>query len=175
MSPIVAATTAPSAALNPVHCSAVLVLGPCGYGSLTLGMTGSQAIGTGLTVGTTTDPGSCGGVNDGFLRGAPTPGPGLSGNNGRLFFSDITQELIAIYAYPGVQTPQGIGIGSSTARVRAAYPDWNPVPVPGSSIGELLGGVMDPGNPNAYFRMLVVGGKVVALSLNANGHEECYQ
>jgi hypothetical protein len=134
-------------------------------------MTRSEAMGTGLSAGTTTGTGSCGGSGDGFLGGAPAPGgPNLYG---QLFFSASTGRLVAIYAYPGVQTPQGVELGSSFAQMHAAYPDWNPVPVPGSST-DGRGGVKVPGNPNAHFRIVVAAGTVVQLSLDDN-HQDCYE
>jgi hypothetical protein len=37
-----------------------------------------------------------------------------------LVFSGTTGKLVALYAYPGITTPEGIGLGSSYADVHAA-------------------------------------------------------
>ena len=86
-------------------------LGPQGYGALRLGMTKSQALGTGMTAGmVTTTGGTCGGPEDGSLFDV-TPNPDDTDVAGRLFFSATTDSLVAIYAAAGVATPQGISLG----------------------------------------------------------------
>jgi hypothetical protein len=137
-------------------------------------MTHAEAIATGLTVGTTGDAGSCGmdGGNDGLLRTAPSPFVNALGLYGWLVFSENSGRLVAIYAFPGIHTPQGIGDGSSYAQLHAAYPDW--YGTFGTSPSDGRGWAKVPGNPNAHYRIVVAGGKVVELSLDDN-HQDCYE
>jgi hypothetical protein len=149
-----------------------LVLGPSGYGALKLGMTRAEAVATGLTTGTeASGKGTCGGQGDGLLKGAPAPA-GPANTAGQLFFSEAWN-LVAIYAFPGVKTPEGIGLGSTYEQMRAAYPDWNPVPAADSAT-DGRGGVKVPGNGDAHYRIVVNGAKVVELSLDAN-NQDCYE
>jgi hypothetical protein len=142
-------------------------LGPTGYGSLQLGLAKSAA--ANLAIQASADPsGQCGGSGDGYLPGSPLPdGQSL---DGRLFFSGSTNKLVAIYAYMGVLTPQGITVGSTYAQLHAAYPAWHGLFEPTSG----RGGVAVPGNPNAHYRIVVSNQKVVQLSLDAND-QDCYE
>jgi hypothetical protein len=151
-------------------------LGPTGYGSLVLGMTRSQAIATGLTDGTAAGAiGSCGQPGDGVVGGTPTDRGSSPPTviEGQLFFSSTTGHLVAIYAYPGVKTPQGIEIGSSYAQLHAAYPDWFATGGDGT-ITDGHSWAMIPGNPNAHLRIATADGKVAELSLDDN-HQDCYE
>jgi hypothetical protein len=132
-------------------------------------MTRAKARATGLTTGiTTSGTGTCGGPGDGYLAASPTP------SNvavvGRLFFSASTGRLVAIYAIPDVMTPQGIGLGSSYARLHAAYPTWQGIG-PDSTSGR--GSVAVPGNPHAHYR-IVVQTTVAELSLDSDA-QDCYE
>lgn len=90
--------------------------------------------------------------------------------SGMLVFSQNTGRLVAIYAYPGVKTPQGIGVGSTYDEVHAAYPAWKPIgPDPTSG----RGGVVVPGNPDASYRIVVLDDRVTQLSLDS--HQDCYE
>ncbi len=157
----------------PPPAPAVPTLGPAGFGALHLGMTKVEAVGTGLTTGTTTaGKGACGGTGDGYLRGTPNPG-GADDLAGRLFFSAQTGRLVAMYAFAGVKTPQGLELGSTHGELIAAYSDWDPLPVPGSAT-DGRGGAAVPGNPDAHYRIVVSKNKVIQLSLDSNS-QDCYE
>lgn len=172
-------TAAPSAgatqslATVPTSPPAMPLLGPNGFGALGLGMTRTEAIATGLTTGTVAaDTGQCGGPSDGVLAGSPVA-QDETDVAGRLFFSASTGRLVAIYAFPGIKTPEGIGLGSTYERMHAVYPDWNPVPF-GDSDTDGRGGVAVPGNSDAHYRIVVSDGKIVELSLDSND-QDCYE
>jgi hypothetical protein len=165
--PTTGPTTGPTYPPAPPH------LGPAGYGALQLSMTRAAASGTGLTTSTmASGTGACGGADDGYLTGAPAPDPSGIVLDGRLFFSASTGKLVAIYAFTGVSTPEGIGLGSSYAQVHAAYPTWHSISEEDPTNGR--GGVPVPGNPQAHFRIVILGGHVVQLSLDAN-NQDCYE
>jgi hypothetical protein len=136
------------------------MLGPDGFGGLTLGITKSVAADSGLAVEVDpATPPACGGPGDGFLVGYPADG----GSAGQLVFSD--NGLFAIYAYEGIETPEGIALGSTRAQVDAAYPGF-----------EMDAGLQDgwgiapvAGNPDAHYRIELTGGRVSQLILEANG------
>ena len=114
-------------------------------------------------------PAGCG-SGDGYLLGSPTPdGDAI---DGRLFFSTTTGKLVAIYAFPGVKTAQGVQIGSSYAQMHAAYPTWESITGDGSTNGR--GGAPAPGNPGAHFRIVVLNDKVFELSLDSKA-QDCYE
>lgn len=134
-------------------------------------MTKAEAAATGLTTGVdVTTPAACGGDGDGFLRGAPA----ANGNStaGKLFFSINTGQLVAIYAYPGVLTTEGIGLGSTYDDLHAAYPEWSAI---GSESGETdgRGYVQAGGQPGTVFRFVVSDGRVTEVSLERN--QDCYE
>lgn len=165
------ASASPAASASASESSARPVLGPIGYGKLTLGMTKAEALATGLTTGTTVaGTGACGGPGDGFLAGSP-PAASDASVVGRLFFSATTGKLVAIYAMPAVKTPQGIGLDSTYAEVHAAYPTWQGIG-PDSTNGR--GGVEVPGNSHAHFRVVIHNHKVIELSLDSEG-QDCYE
>lgn len=166
------ASPAPTATMTPTSApSSALTLGPQGYGALRLGMTKTQVRATGLVTGVSVDPvGTCGGPEDGSLVGVQ-PGPDESDVAGRLFFSATTNQLVAIYAGGGVRTPEGVGLGSTSQRLLAAYPTWRaqePGPVEGR------GRIQVPGNPEAHYRIVVTGGRVVELSIDSD-RQDCYE
>lgn len=161
-------STSASASLFP--------LGPAGHGGLKLGQSLEQAVRTGLlTVSAATQIGLCGAPGgtgqDGRIVGAKA-GTGIRHTDGAIFFS-AQHGLVAIYAFPGVTTPEGIGIGTPFDQMVRAYPDWNPVPFPGTA-HDGRGGVKVPGNPNAHYRMVVQRDVVVQLSLGSN-NQNCYE
>ncbi len=149
-------STSPSASPSPGG----LTLGPTGYGALLLGMTKAQARATGLVTGVKGTKGVCGGrPPDGHLAGAAYRNQ--SDLSGKLFFSYTTNKLVMIGAMSGVSTPEGIGLGSSAAKVSAAYPSWRPnLPnTPGVDF------VSVPGNRAASYRIFVLNGHVTDLVL----------
>jgi RNA polymerase sigma-70 factor (sigma-E family) len=169
-----ATTPAPTPTVT-VTAPALTTLGPLGYGPLVLGMTKAQARATGLTIGIDTGPNACGGEGDGYLLGTPDP-PDAVSNGGWLVFGDGGSDgtsatgLAAIWALPGMVTPEGIQLGSTRAEVEAAYPDWEPLP--GEAEGR--GGADVPGNPAAFYHIEIQGGVVIGLSLDAQ-RRGCYQ
>ncbi len=156
------------------------VLGPQGYGRptpVTLGMTKAEALATRQTTGTSNTPeGACGGPGDGSLMGSPVPtgtSQSLPPFKGRLFF-DNAGILVAIYAFEGIKTPEGITLGSTYDELHAAYPTWHQVTESTGDPTNGRGGVAVPGNPNAHYRIVVVDHKVVELSLDSN-QQDCYE
>lgn len=171
-SPMAAVSASPVASASPSRSvEAPPTLGPTGYGALRLGMTKAEAEATGLTTGITTSSGtgSCGGPGDGYLAGTPTPSAVSS--LGQLVFSERTGRLVAIYAFGGVKTPQGIGLDHTYAELHAAYPGWAAIG-PDSTSGR--GGVAVPGNPDAHYRIVTNGLVVKELSLDADT-QDCYE
>ncbi len=133
-------------------------LGPNGYGGLTLGMTKSQAMATGLATGISGNNGTCGVDGDGRLDGAiPADASDLEG---KLFFSTTTGKLVIIGAMSGIATPEGVHLGSLVKEVKKAYPKWK-----GSEGDEGLGFVAAPGNPTALYRIYIDAGQVLELTL----------
>jgi hypothetical protein len=164
------ASASAAASASPSESSTQPVLGPTGYGALSLGMTKAEARATGLSTGiTTSGTGACGGPGDGYLAGSPTPSS-PDAVAGRLVFSASTGRLVAIYAIPDVKTPQGIGLDSSYAQLHAAYSTWQGIG-PDSTSGR--GSVAVPGNPHAHYR-IVVDKKVLQLSLDSDA-QDCYE
>lgn len=148
----------------------VIHLGPNGYGELELGMSKAEALDTGFTVGLEVEAGgTCGGEEDGSLNGVFAGDDDYA--DGRLFFSANSGKLIAIYAGEGISTPEGITLGSSRDDVLAAYPEWEPI-VPDPDFER--GYARVPGNPDAHYRILVVDGVVVELSLDSMS-QDCYE
>ena len=165
-SPTTSATDTPSPA--PTSASptpsespteALPALGPEGYGDLALGMTKAQARGTGLVTGVVGTKGRCGASNDGRITGADL-GDDLSG---KLFFSYTTGKLVIIGAISGVTTPEGVGLGTPTAQVRAAYPGWKGNRKDSFGVDY----VQAPGNPKAYYRIGVRDQEVVELTIQS--------
>lgn len=165
--------TADSAAITPQSPSASqvsstpeLVLGPKGLGELRLGMNKDAARETGLVSHVMGSQGTCAGDNnDGWLKAAGKPGP--EDSVGMLAFSTSSDRLVAIYAYGGIATPEGIALGSSKKEVRRAYPGW--MPAEGASQG--LGLVPVPGNSEASYGIWVEHGVVVELDLELANHD----
>ncbi|WP_211357922.1 hypothetical protein [Amycolatopsis cihanbeyliensis] len=136
-------------------------LGPDGYQTLKLGMTTQQAKATGEIVPYRgPDPGA--GINPecGFYDLTDRPGrPG-----GLTVLVSPKLGVSYIEGYPGVRTPQGIGIGSTEEALRTAYPDWNPAE-PGGQF------VPVPENPNAFYEFNAGNGEVDHLGLRSVGQE----
>lgn len=154
-SPSITARTSPSAkATGTRH-----TLGPTGFGPLRFGMTEDQAYATGLIEERDTERWDC--TPLARLRGAV---PSSSDDHyGMVWFREGVG-VVDIYAYPGVLTPEGIGIGASYAKMKRAYPTWQSVSEePGSHDGR--GHVPVPGNDAAKYRIVVSNGKVVELNM----------
>jgi hypothetical protein len=138
-------------------------------------MTKPEALATGLASDVSGTKGSCGTQTgtkaDGRLAGAPAPGDEAFG---LLFFSATTNKLVAIYAYSGVTTPEGIGLGSTVDELKAAYPSWGTGPDDeGDGPDEGRGYVELPGG-KATYRIVVNDGKVAELSLDSID-QDCYE
>ncbi|MEU8000151.1 hypothetical protein AB0B66_03090 [Catellatospora sp. NPDC049111] len=163
--PAAASSAAPATSTAPTRPAGEVPLGPAGYGALRLGMTPAQAAATKLI----TTPA---GEKTGCWTYAHLIGSGKTGQDdidGRLFFSEKLG-LAAIYAYPGVETPEGITVGSAVDEVRRAYPSWEAV----GGEAEGRGYVKVPGNDAAVYRIEVDKGKVIQLSLQL-GNQDCYE
>jgi hypothetical protein len=119
------ATTPPASApaSTPASSPAALVLGPSGFGPLTLGMKLDAAEATGLLTPVTgsAPDGGCD-TRAKLAAGAGAP----DGQDGTLYFSP-NNGLSSITAYAGVKTPEGIGLGSTQDEAKAAYPSMTVV------------------------------------------------
>ena len=105
-------TGEPSASPAAQPPSSTVTLGPEGYGPLRLGMTRKQALSTGALRDCVMP--QTGGLCP-ELRDAPA-------GEGSVCISD-TLGLAAIFAFPGLHTAEGIGVGASRAEVTRAYPN----------------------------------------------------
>ena len=142
-----AATATTPAPTTPAAPSAP-VLGPDGLGALTLGMDADQAEATGVVKPFADSP--YGGCATSRLTGAtddPTPTDGERTPGTVWLNSDLG--IAAIDAYPGVETPEGIGIGDPLSAVDAAYPGWD------YSDHLMRGAAVVPGNDEAVYRIAV--------------------
>jgi len=90
---------------------------------------------------------------------------------GWLAFAPDTGHLVAIYAYPGVRTPEGLGLGSSYADLHRIYPSWQGL---SGDHTNGRGGVPVPANAKAHYRIDVAKHKVIQLSLDSSV-EGCYE
>jgi hypothetical protein len=160
----VTASSSPPASPSPVGQAAPQVLGPDGLGPLKLGMTQEQASATGLVdrwpAGTDCE------LNT-FLKAAPG-----DGNGGRVYLDDKRGVQI-IEGYPGIRTPEGVGIGTSRAELFKAYPSWRNVSEEDPH-ADGRGLVVVPGNSKAHYRIVTEGGKVTELTLQYRD-QTCYE
>lgn len=85
-----------------------------------------------------------------------------------LVLQSETLGVATIDAYPGVRTPEGIGIGSSLATVQNAYPAFELH----SEVGRGQVGV--PGNDRAVYRIAFADGAVAELTLQYSD-QDCYE
>lgn len=132
------------------------VLGPDGYGKLKLGMTADQALAT-----------------HEVAPGADTPGPTYCapyyladhGEQPRVQVSPKVG-VASIDAFSGMRTPEGIGLGSTMAQVKTAYP--NLVIRPNSY------SVVVPGNNKAIYRFgFGANGQKVAILMLQHKDYDC--
>lgn len=123
-SPSTPSTSAPAAApaVDPAQAAQpkkpakpAKTLSPNGYGKLRFGMTEEQALATGEIVNRMPD-------QDGaFCLGYELKGHETPEEDWPVMISK-KHGLVAIFAQAGMRTPEGIGAGSSFAKVKAAYP-----------------------------------------------------
>lgn len=164
-----AGPTPSSASLSPdaptAGPSETLTLGPKGVGTLTLGATRDAAHATRLVHGLSGSKGLCGADGDGWIG---SKAPAEDDETGRLFFSANTGKLVAIYAYRGLATPEGIKLGSTLGQVKTAYSHWEYYAEEGRGYATV------PGNSKANYRIAIVDDKVFELSLDSVD-QDCYE
>ncbi|MFF4615501.1 hypothetical protein [Nonomuraea jabiensis] len=146
---VVSAGVAPAATADTM--TQKRTLGPFGYGDLRLGMTEAQARATGRIVRKTIDvPTKCSTYDLKERR--------YSGNRAGMYISQ-KQGVVTISAPGrGVRTPQGIGIGSTPAQVKAAYPNLKQDTLYGTF-------ATVPGNPKASYVFLMSKRAVLGVTL----------
>ncbi|RLK60123.1 hypothetical protein [Actinokineospora cianjurensis] len=133
------------------------VIGPDGYGTLKLGMSQREAVATGRIL---SEP-----VGGGSPECRAHDAPGQVEGAGAVGISDQYGVSI-IFGYGGAHTPEGIGVGSTSAEVKRAYPDLKQ----GWPESHQVTAV--PGHSGNRYDFAVVDGKVVQFSLR-NQHEVC--
>lgn len=162
-SPTTPASSPPSTPPSQAPSSAIngsLVLGPNGIGSLKLGMGRQQALNTGLLLGYDNNESGC---EETHLRGAPT-------GKGIVLYSQALG-IAVIDAYGSVKTPQGLRIGMSSAEMLRIYPDWS---VANGDSTNGRGSVSAPGNDKAVYRIEMVNGTVISVTLQFR-NQDCYE
>ncbi|HEV3357117.1 MAG TPA: hypothetical protein VG247_09995 [Pseudonocardiaceae bacterium] len=135
--------------LAPTPAPAAAVLGPDGYGDLTLGMSAQQALATELVTNRVRTVKDCTIYDD--TRPAPSgPAPTAQVNKSLYIYvsGSAPTGVQVIVAPAGVTTPEGIGVGSSSAAVKSTYPT-------GSSQRGGLVVVAVPGHTDADYRFTV--------------------
>ena len=159
-------TTAGAGATTPSTDSAP-VLGPDGFGALTLGMDRAQAEASGVVEPVDESNGGCALSQLSAAPGDATPAAPEVGS-GIVYFSS-TLGVAAIDGYPGITTPEGIGIGSPVSAVDQAYPDWDP------SDDLQRGAAPVPGNDEAVYRIAFDdAGTVTEVTLQLV-NQDCYE
>ncbi|GAA1394648.1 hypothetical protein [Catellatospora coxensis] len=168
--PSPSATPSPAVTPSIAHSPAKLVLGPLGYGDLRLGQNPAEALATGLVDanGKIDDSMTC--DSSAVLTGTPAPEDEYD-VDGKLFFSKRLG-LAAIYAMPGVETPEGLRLGMTYDELIAIYPSWESVVEPDRPIGR--GYVDVPGNPAARYRIEMGHTSVIQISLQLR-NQDCYE
>jgi len=158
--PVTSSSPAPSSPATPA------VLGPDGFGALKLGMTAEQATATGLVARWPAAGDGC--AQNTFLKSATGE---ATGAEGRVYLNDRGVQIIE--AYPGVRTPEGVGVGTSRAALFKAYPGWRNV-ADEDPRADGRGQVAVPGNSKAVYRIVTIDGKVTELALQ-DENQDCYE
>ncbi|MBB2748171.1 UNVERIFIED_ORG: hypothetical protein FHR35_008064 [Microbispora rosea subsp. rosea] len=136
--------------------SAAVRLGPYGYGDVKLGMSAKQARKTGKIVKKLGGEG-CSGWD---LKAHPTPKDRVG------LFVSKKLGVAAIFAFKGVRTPEGAGIGSTMKQLKKAYPHLRT-----AASGYPVTSV--PGNRKASYSFLLSHGKVYEMVL-ALDNQDCF-
>ncbi len=132
-------------------------LGPYGYGAVKLGMTAKQARATGEAVGKNPTGGLCA---DWDLKKIP------NAKNSVETYMSPSVGVAAIFAAKGMETPEGIKIGSTAKQLKAAYP----------RIKKNFHGyytIKVSGNKKAYYTFEVTRGKVASYGIALN-KQDCF-
>lgn len=167
--PTTSAAPAPSSSADPTTVPAspepepaALVLGPDGLGPLKLGMSPSEAEATGMVRPWGEDWPDTFGCRPLFRLGDDPAGTSA------VWWSDALG-VAAIHLEEGVQTPEGIMIGSPLAEVEQAYPGWD------HSYHVQRGVAPVTGRADQTYRIAFSeGGKVTELTLQYAMHG-CYE
>ncbi|WP_189336868.1 hypothetical protein [Actinoplanes ianthinogenes] len=146
--------------------------GPDRFGALKIGMTVAQAEKTGR-LGTYRDGPDHNGCGSAPLKGATDDAADAVIFNGK-------QGLVFIPGYGKVRTPEGIGIGSTIAQVKAAYADFEPIAMYKTDANGTE--TYDDGRAWAdrsdkdgiHYRLMFAKGKVTQLGLEDDEHG-CYE
>ncbi|MEV0719430.1 hypothetical protein [Asanoa sp. NPDC050611] len=133
------------------------ILGHEGYGALKIGMSVRQAEATGLV--TTFDDSGC--------RGAHLRDAGSKAAGGVLW--SPRYGIVSIAAWKGVETPEGVGVGTSAAELQRIYPNWEIV----DTNGDFVRGWVTLTKDTRY-RITTDGGKVNSVTLQ-HTHQDCYE
>ncbi|RNL64257.1 hypothetical protein EFK50_06930 [Nocardioides marmoriginsengisoli] len=128
--------------------------GPATANGLRLGMSPTEVLATGATI-RPGDPDQCRTV-------VPN---GLTPEEDRIdAFLSPTLGVVGIGASPGTKTPEGIGLGSTLAEVKAAYPD-----------GALQNGYwVVPLAPGTEYEIGIESSGLVGELMLANGNQDCF-
>ncbi|MEV1240608.1 hypothetical protein ACIBO2_05050 [Nonomuraea sp. NPDC050022] len=135
---------------SPALAARKATLGPYGYGNLKLGMNAKEAMRTKRIVRKAVgDSARCTGWD---LKENPY------GEYRVGVYVSKKRGVSMIVAPPGLKTPQGIGLGSSNAQLKAAYPGLRRGPggYPTATV---------PGNKKAFYMFYVSHNKVADMSL----------
>lgn len=158
------AAPSPSAAPPPALPLTGPVLGPYGFGKLRLGQTRLEALATG-EIGGVDGSGGCGPV---ALKAAPAEEAKSSG----VTFSDKLG-LVAIHAFAGVRTAEGLTEGATYEELMRTYGLWKSAT--GDGGGREGHGLVDvPNNAMAHYRIEVYQGKVRSITLQLK-NQDCYE